>query len=214
MVWSLIYQAIIIILLLTFSFGPAFFATINAAIKYGFKQGSLLALGIILSDLFLCSTVAVLVYLGAINFLESEKAQTFAGILGGIILIVFGAFYFKKHVSISDETIEMKVSEPHPSLIILKGFALNLFNPTVWFLWIGNVTAIGKTVDYSILKMGIFFSVTLSLILLIEIGKVYLAGKIKHFLTDRLMTIVNYITGSALIIFGLLLIYNYFFSKY
>ena len=128
---SLIYQAIIIILLLTFSFGPAFFATINSAIKVGYKQASFLCFGILLSDLFLCSIIVALVHFGSINFLESEKAQTFSGILGGVILIVFGAFYFKKHVSISDETIDIG---PHPALVILKGFFLNLFNPTVWFL--------------------------------------------------------------------------------
>lgn len=210
---SLIYQGIIIVILLTFSFGPAFFATINAGIKYGYKQGSLLVLGIVLSDLFVCSIIVLLLHLGTINLLQSEEAQTFSGILGGIILIVFGAFYFKKHITISDETIDIDYQGPHPSFVILKGFLLNLFNPAVWFIWLGNVTAVGKSLDYSIIKMGVFFSITLVLVLFIEIGKVYLAAKIKHILTDILMTVVNYITGAALIIFGLVLIYNYYFSK-
>jgi threonine/homoserine/homoserine lactone efflux protein len=209
---SLIYQGLIIVLLLTFSFGPAFFSLINTGIKYGYKPGSLLATGIVLSDLFLCLVICFIVHLGAINLLHSEKAQTFSAIIGGVILIAFGSSYFRKHVTKSEVTIDVGYQAPHPGLMILKGFVLNLFNPAVWFLWLGNVTAISKTFDYSMVKMIVFFSIVLGVTLVVELTKVYLAGKIKHYLTDRLMTIVNYITGSALIIFGLVLIYNHFFS--
>jgi threonine/homoserine/homoserine lactone efflux protein len=213
LIWSLIYQGLIIVLLLTFSFGPGFFSLINTGIKYGYKPGSLLAIGIVLSDLFLCLAICLVVRLGAVNLLHSEKAQTFSAIIGGVILIAFGTFYFRKHTTKKDEVIVVDIRAPHPSLLILKGFLINLFNPTVWFLWLGNVTALGKTLDYSFVKLIIFFSIVLGLTLAIELTKVHLAGKIKRFLTDRLMTIVNYITGSALIIFGLVLIYNHFFHS-
>jgi threonine/homoserine/homoserine lactone efflux protein len=201
------------VLLLTFSFGPAFFSLINTGIKHGYKPGSLLATGVVLSDFFLCTLVCLLVHYGASNLLDSEKAQTFSSIIGGIILIVFGAFYFKKHITQSEEAIDIEYQAPHPFLLILKGFVINLFNPAVWFLWLGNVTAISKTLHYSLFHMMFFFSIVLTAVLFVELAKVKLAGKIKHILTDRLMTVVNYITGSALIIFGLVLIYNHFFSK-
>lgn len=210
---SLISQGLVMVLLLTFSFGPAFFSLINTGIKHGYKPGSLLATGVVLSDFFLCVGICLLVHYGAANLLHSEKAQTFSAIVGGIILIVFGAFYFKKHVTQSEESIDIEYQAPHPGLLILKGFLLNIFNPAVWFLWLGNVTAIGKSLDYSFFKMILFFSVVLTAVLFIELAKVSLAGKIKHILTDRLMTIVNYITGAALIVFGLVLIYNHYFSK-
>lgn len=212
MLLSLIYQAIIIIVLLTFSFGPSFFSLINTGIRYGYKAGSLLAFGVVLSDFVLAMAICVIVHFGALNLLHSDKAQTFSAVIGGIILIVFGAFYFKKHVTKEETAIDVEVQGPHPGLIVLKGFVLNLFNPTVWFLWLGNVTAISKSLDYNIVKMIIFFSIVLSCTLVVELMKVYLAGKIKHFLTDRLMTTINYITGAALIFFGLLLIYNHFFK--
>ncbi len=211
--FSLIYQGIIIILLLTFSFGPSFFSLINTGIKYGYKPGSLLAIGIVSSDFFLCILICLLVHFGAINLLHSEKAQTFSAIIGGIILIVFGAFYFKKHVSKAETTIDLDYQAPHPMLMIMKGFVLNLFNPTVWFLWLGNVTAVSKSLDYSFIKMFIFFSIVLGAVLCVELSKVYLAGKIKVYLTDRLMTFINYITGSILVIFGFVLIYNHYFAK-
>lgn len=213
MIFSLIYQGIVIILLLSFSFGPAFFSLINTGIKYGYKPGSLLAFGIVSSDFILCLLVILLVHFGAVNLLQSEKAQTFSAIIGGIILIVFGAFYFKKHISHSEEAIDVGYQAPHPFLMVVKGFLLNFFNPTVWFLWLANVTAISKTLDFSMLKMILFFSIVLTGVLFVELAKVSLAEKIKKYLTDKLMTAVNYITGTILIIFGLVLIYNHFFAK-
>lgn len=213
MILSLTYQAIVIILLLTFSFGPAFFALINTGIKFGYKTGSFLAIGVVMSDFFLCLLVCVLVHFGMANLLHSEKTQTFFAIIGGIILIVFGAFFFKKIPVKTDDVIEIENQLPSPKLMLLKGFFLNLFNPTVWLLWLANVTAISKTLEYSMVKMIVFFSIVLGTVLLVELFKVKLAGKIKDYLTNKIMTIVNYITGTALIIFGLILIYNHYFNK-
>ncbi len=213
MILSLIYQAIIIIVLLTFSFGPAFFALINTGIKHGYKTGAFLAMGVVFSDLFLCVLVCLLVHFGMSNLLHSEKTQTFFGIIGGIVLIVFGAFFFKKIPVKTDETIDIENQLPSPKVMLLKGFLLNLFNPTVWLLWLANVTAISKPLNYNIYKMLLFFLFVLTAVLFVELFKVKLAGKIKHYLTDNIMRIVNYITGTSLIIFGLLLIYNHYFSK-
>jgi threonine/homoserine/homoserine lactone efflux protein len=213
LILGLIYQAIIIIVLLTFSFGPAFFALINTGIKHGYKTGAFLAMGVVLSDLFLCILVCLLVHFGMSNLLHSEKTQTFFGIIGGIVLIVFGAFFFKKTPVKTDDAIDIENQLPSPKVMLLKGFLLNLFNPTVWLLWLANVTAISKPFDYNIYKMLIFFLFVLTAVLFVELFKVKLAGKIKHYLTDKIMMIVNYITGTSLIIFGLLLIYNHYFAK-
>jgi threonine/homoserine/homoserine lactone efflux protein len=213
MIFNLIYQALIIIVLLTFSFGPAFFSLINTGIKYGYKTGSLLATGIVLSDFMLCIAICIVVHFGAVNLLHSEKAQTFSSIIGGIILIVFGAFYFRKQIPVNETSFDVFYTKPKASFMILKGFVINLFNPAVWFLWLGNVTAISKTLEYSMFKMIIFFSVVLMCTLIVELTKVYLAGKIKKYLTNKLMLTINYITGTALIIFGVVLIYNHYFNK-
>lgn len=198
------------VILLTFSFGPAFFSLINTGIKHGHRSGSLLAIGVVFSDFFLCLLVIILVHYGATNLLQDEKNQRFAGILAGIILIVFGAFYFKKPVKKTDESID--IVAPAPSVLLLKGFFLNLFNPAVWFLWLGNVTAISKTLEYSILKMIIYFSILCGLVLLVELFKISLAEKIKRFLTEKIMHTVNYGTGAGLVIFGIILIYNHYFG--
>ena len=196
-------------LLLTFSFGPAFFALINTGIKHGYKTGSLLAIGVVASDFILCMLIIFLVHLGATNLIHDEKNQRFMGILAGVLLIIFGAFYFKRPVEKSNETIEIKT--PSASVMLLKGFFLNSLNPAVWLLWLGNVTAVSKTLNYSIIKMFIYFSVTLGIVLLVELGKVQAANKLNQLLTDKIMHSINVITGISLIIFGLALIYNHYF---
>ena len=131
------------------------------------------------------------------------------GILAGVLLIIFGAFYFKRPVQKSEESVEIKT--PSTLSMLLKGFFLNSLNPAVWLLWLGNVTAVSNTLDYSIIKMLIYFSITLGLVLLVEFGKVSAANKLKQVLTDKLMHTVNVITGFLLVAFGLGLIYNHYF---
>ncbi len=212
MIGSLISQAVVLIVLLSFSFGPAFFALINTGIKYGYKTGAFLAAGVVISDFFLCILVCLLVYFGMSNLLHSEKTQTFFAIIGGVILIVFGAFFFKKPAVKTDDAINIENQLPSPPVMMLKGFLLNLFNPTVWLLWLTNVTVASKTLNNSMLQMIVFFAMVLSAVLFVELFKVKLAGKIKHYLTPKTMTTINYITGTALILFGLFLIYNQYFN--
>lgn len=209
MILTLVYQTIIIVLLLTFSFGPAFFALLNTSIKHGPKEGSLLATGVILSDLFVCLLVIMLINLGATKLIQDEKNQRFMGILAGLVLVVFGAFYFKKPVTGTNETIDIQSPKAH--VLLLKGFFLNLLNPTVWLLWLGNITAVGKTLNYSTLNMFIYFGITLGLTWAIEIFKANLGSKIKKYLTGKLMHGINVATGILLVIFGVVLVYNHYF---
>lgn len=210
MIATLIYQTLIIVLLLTFSFGPAFFALLNTSIKHGPRQGSLLATGVVISDLFVCMIVIYLVSLGATNYIQDEKNQHFMGILAGIVLIVFGSFYFRKPIMVTNETILIK--KPSAKSLLTKGFLLNLLNPAVWLLWLGNITAVSNTLDFSIIKMLLYFGITLGLVWVVEIAKATLAGKIKKYLKDHVMRIINISTGVLLLLFGVILIYNHYFD--
>lgn len=208
---SLIYQTIVIVFFLTFSFGPAFFALINTGIKDGYKTGSLLALGVVLSDFVVSILMIFLVSFGATSLIQDEKSQRFMGILAGIILIIFGAFHFRDQGQ-QDKNATIEVKSPSTAAMILKGFFLNSLNPAVWLLWLGNVTAVSKTLKYSIVRMIIYFSITLALVLLVELAKVSASNKLKMILTPRIMHVVNVITGGLLIIFGVVLIYNHYFE--
>ena len=212
MILSLIYQTFIIVLLLTFSFGPAFFALINAGIKHGYKTASFLAIGVVVSDFIVCVLIIFLVHYGATNFIQDEKSQRFMGVLAGIVLIIFGVLHFREPVNNTKDIDTIDVKLPSTRVMLFKGFFLNSLNPAVWLLWLGNVTAVSKTLYYSILNMIVYFSITLGLVLLVELGKVSASNKLKQILTQKTMHNVNIITGSLLIVFGVILIYNHFFD--
>ena len=168
----------------------------------------MLAIGIVLSDLFLSVFISILIYFGLGSALNSAKAQDISSVVGGVILLIFGLTYFlKKSFKANDK--EEAVTQSTAFFLISKGFLLNLFNPAVWFLWLANATAIGKTVHFSLVKMILYFLVILAIVLCLELGKVFLAGKIKHFLTAKMMNMINYVTGSALILFVIVLIYKF-----
>lgn len=211
MALSLIYQTIVIVLLLTFSFGPAFFALINTGIKHGYKTGSLLAVGVVVSDFLLCVLIILLVNLGATKFIHDDKTQRFMGILAGLVLVGFGVAHFRRPGPAREQDFMMVT--PSARFLLLKGFFLNSLNPAVWLLWLGNVTAVSKTMKYSVGKMILYFSITLALVLLVELAKVSAANRLKQFLTPRIMYLVNSITGMLLVIFGVVLIYNHYFGQ-
>ena len=148
--------------------------------------------------------------MGRQSFEEGKKAV----LKSKIVLVTLFPIVFMALAIVAEVFLFVKDKlDFEDKLMLLKGFFLNLFNPTVWLLWLANVTAISKTLDYSMIKMIAFFSIILGAVLAVELFKVKLAGKIKHYLTPKIMTTVNYITGSALIIFGLILIYNHYFNK-
>jgi threonine/homoserine/homoserine lactone efflux protein len=211
LIGSLIYQTIVIVLLLTFSFGPAFFALINTGIKHGYKTGSLLAMGVVLSDFIVCLLIIVLVHFGATNFIQDEKSQRFMGIMAGSMLIIFGAVHFRQ--PLPSDQVDEPLKLPTAGAMLARGFLLNSLNPAVWLLWLGNVTAVSKTLNYSVIKMILYFGMTLGIVLLVEVAKLVASGKLKALLTARLMYLINIFTGVLLVIFGLVLIYNHYFEK-
>jgi threonine/homoserine/homoserine lactone efflux protein len=97
--------------------------------------------------------------------------------------------------------------------MLARGFLLNSLNPAVWLLWLGNVTAVSKTLNYSVIKMILYFGMTLGIVLLVEVAKLVASGKLKALLTARIMYLINIFTGVLLVIFGLVLIYNHYFEK-
>lgn len=211
MIFSLISSTIAIVLLLTFSFGPAFFALINTGISYGYRTGALLALGVVLSDFVVSMLIILLVHFGFSSFIQDEKSQRFMGILAGIVLIVFGALHFRKKEN-PNQNATFEIKEPSTLSMIVKGFFLNSLNPAVWLLWLSNVSGIGKLLEFSVFKMILYFSITLGLVLLVELAKVSASNRLKRILNVRIMHAINIVTGTLLVIFGLVLIYNHFFE--
>jgi threonine/homoserine/homoserine lactone efflux protein len=186
--------------------GPAIFTLLQTSIHRGWKSGIFLATGILLSDF----SVLMLAYLGALQLINKKDNYLIAGIIGGIILILFGIYTFnrKVHFDENNNPVEMKVAGPFT--YILKGYFLNIMNPFVWFFWISAM--VGVSSNFGDDKHGIllFFIGTLSVVFGTDILKVLVASKLKHYLSGRILLLINHIVGILLICFGVFLMIRAF----
>lgn len=182
--------------------GPVFFAIIQTSAERGFAKGVLVALGVSISDAF----YVVVCYLGLIQLIESPAFRDQMAYVGGSILIVFGVYHLVVKTRRSFAT--GKAAEETKSYrYILKGFFINAFSPMVPILWIGYISV--ASIDLGLVKdseFTVFFASMLITVLLTDIAKAYLAGRMSTLVTPYRMMWMNIIVGIALAVYGLRLI--------
>ena len=190
--------------------GPSLFALIQASIKNGFRSAAVMAFGISLSDVLLVS----LAYLGAAQLIDNPNNVKYMRMVGSVILLGFGIYtLFQKHKNedAKNENIVVPTSG-HLPIMFVKGFFLNLFNPSVFFFWLTWVGVASS--QYTTRREVIaFFIGTLGTVFATDLAKSYLAKLIKKILTPGIMKFVHYLMGVALIICGLVLMWDVYFNK-
>jgi threonine/homoserine/homoserine lactone efflux protein len=199
-----IFEGIILGLTLSlfFGFGPALVAEIQTSILRGFWAAVLLAFGVFLSD----AALVALGFLGAVQIFESNKI--ILGLVGGVILIIFGIVTYRRKVMINVDSTDpdFKKDEPYFTTYILKGFFINVTNPFIWIFWMGIV--VGFTANYKadILMLVSFFLSALGTVFLFDMLKIFSAYKIKKYLQTHSIIWINRIAGVGLVIFGIYLV--------
>lgn len=187
---------------LFFGFGPAFFAEIQTGIHRGFYKGFILALGVFLNDM----TVVALSIVGAHVIMNTMHKYQILGVVGGIILILFGIATYRNKIEITGEDEDININEPHVLMYMLKGFLLNVANPFVWLFWPTVVLGVATPFMSTTQDIVLFFSGTLSMFLLVDTTKVFLASRIKNVITDKVLHLINRVAGIGLFIFGIVLV--------
>ena len=213
---AVLLKAIPIGLLLSIMPGAAFFSVIQTSISRGFRAGLFLAFGISLSDIFL---VALCLF-GIAGLMENnETAQLVMGIVGGIILMVFGGYTFLNMKSDLNPRLSKSLllkegpngeeinGENKRIKYLAKGFALNVSNPFVWLLWLGIVPYSGAVLKEQMLFL-IFILIT---VFSMDMLKSYFAGKIKQIFTPEVIFLINRIVGLVIACLGVFLIIRVFF---
>jgi len=185
-----------------FGFGPAFFALIQTGLYRGFIPGLLLAIGIFLNDLLV---VSISIF-GATSILSGIENFTIVGIVGGVLLVVFGVLTYRKKTEIEETEGENVAKSPHPIIFVGKGFLLNAVNPFVWIFWISIIVGITARFNADSVKLALFFAGTLSVVLLTDIIKTFAASKLKKIITDKFLILINKIAGVAISGFGIFLV--------
>jgi len=192
---------------LALSVGPIIFTIIKQSLNNGHKGGFSFVAGVWVSDIVLVvlsNTVSALVN----QMLEHKSAIAIAGSAFLVSMGVYFAFFKKAHLPKDADGKEIRFRKRDMARIFASGFIINTLNPGVILFWLGNATVL--SVDHTLQERIIIFSVCLLINMAADVAKVMMAGKLRTKITLRALTIVNKISGSLLIIFGLALV---LFSK-
>lgn len=186
--------------------GPIFFALIQSAIERGFRAGAMVGLGVWVSDL----SFILLVYYGmstvrAITSMEGFKWYT--GIAGSAILISFGlATIIKTRIrAIKVDHIDLPASN---FSLWLKGFLLNTVNPFTVFFWLGVISTVVVRDQPNDMDAWLFLGGIFGTVVFTDLLKVAVAKRFRYWLRPGFILWLRYISGSALFIFGIVLLYK------
>lgn len=206
---SAILEGAILGFTLAFLIGPAFIALVQTSIHQGLKSGLLFAAGISVSDI----TLIFLSYLGAIQILTDESNQFIVGIIGGIILIVFGMItFFKKYKVSTQRGIEVKLTVTGGGRIryLLKGFFMNILNPFLLIFWLGVMSFVSARFGVGTKEVIVFFTAAISMVFITDTVKCLIASKIGRYLNISVLIWVNRAVGFSLVAFGVIMFIRVF----
>ena len=185
-----------------FGFGPALVAEIQTSILRGFWAAVLLAFGVFLSDAILVA----LGFFGAVQIFEANK--TILGLIGGVILIIFGIVTYRRKVTIDVDSLNPEIKQKNPFFItyILKGFFINFTNPFIWIFWMGVVVGFTSNYKGDVLLLVVFFTAALGTVFLMDMLKIFSAYKIKKYIQTHNIVWINRFAGVGLVLFGIYLV--------
>lgn len=202
--WGAVVGGLSLGLFMAISVGPTIFAIIRYSLNHSYKAGLAFVLGVSLSDIMYV-TIANLVA-PLMELLSDYDTQLAYG--GSVILIIIGlAGLFKKYVPKRPSREVVTLSKSHYFRIWLSGFLINTVNPGVVINWLASVKLVSKAVEgysttASVIYRIVFFGTCLILVLGLDFVKVFLADKIRNWLTLRRIMILNKVSAFCLFAIG------------
>ncbi len=194
-------------IVLSLMLGTVFFALIRNSISFGYKVGIYIALGVILSDIIFIS-LALLSH-GFAVFLK--KHELWISIGGGIVLIIMGIAMFLNSKPKLQEGKHFDKAVNSNFYFISSGFLINVLNPVNFFSWLTISSMLTVKYNYDIPDKIVFFIASLLSIFIVEIGISFSAHKIKKHLSEKTFVLINKISGTIFILFGLKLCLGFLF---
>ena len=215
-------RGILLGLAISFSIGPAFFSIIQTGIQRGVWYGISMAFGVALSDM----TLITICLLGLSSVINDPEYKLYVGLIGGVILILYGIYSFcskprdpykyeeNSHLGQNKKTnfIQKHIGpNAHWPIYLIKGYFLNILNPFLIFFWLTAVGMVGATASTNEIRQSIiFFSGTILTTFSFDILKAYLGTKIQTLINYRKIVVFNKIIGIILAVFGIVLIIRLF----
>ena len=235
---NVIGNGILVGIMLSFMVGPALFMLLQTSLHRGFRYGWYFAMGILASD----ALVLFLIWKGISQFLgEDPRSNIWFSVIGGIILILFGAYTFMKPVAkIKDKNMPALINEEEPINIdeaekelpkLSKELVKEFFpddHPSQWYVYlvkgfVSNIVNPGVwfiwisamvtvTSSYFGRQIFYFFAATLITVFSFDTLKTYVADRLKNFLKSHVIHRMNQVIGAVLILFGIYLVISSFYD--
>ena len=205
-----ILKGLLLGLILSISIGPVIFAILKQSLTNGHKAGYVFVAGVSISDmvlLFICNF-----FTGFFTLALTHKA--FIAMLGAGFLLVMSVYtlFFKKIVFSEGELNKEKILRKRDLFkIFIAGFFMNTLNPSVflfWFAWTAAISASAAETNSPLIYRILVFGTCLLFVLLSDLVKVALAGKLRPKLTIQNMIIINRISGIIILVFSAALFYG------
>lgn len=200
--WEAILAGLTLGLILVISVGPVIFTIIKQSLNNGREGGLSFIGGVWLSD------IVLIVVSNAFSELVTNLMayRQLLGLIGSGFLIIMGIFYvfFKKIKIQNPDGALLKFSRVDMARIFSSGFLINTLNPNVFLFWLGTATAFAS--KYSFNERILIFSVCLAVNIAADILKVFMAGKLRKRLTLHNISLINKVSGTILIGFGVALL--------
>ena len=194
--------------ILALSVGPIIFTIIKQSLNNGHRGGFSFVAGVWMSDVVLVLLSNIFTELVA-TLLEYKRMIGYAGSVFLIGMGIFFVFFKKVHLSTDADGNIMRFRKRDMARIFTSGFLINTLNPGVIIFWLGNATVLSLT--HTLRQRIIIFSTCLLVNMTADVGKVLMAGKLRKRLTLHNLSIINKISGTILIGFGIVLLWGVIF---
>ncbi|MBU6340255.1 MAG: LysE family transporter [Bacteroidetes bacterium] len=195
-----------------FLLGPLFFIGLRITLTKGFRHGLMLVLGAFCSDMILI----VATWWGArylSDVVQDGPFHTTLGTISALLVIGFGISAMlpgrSRRFQTQQETLE---SGEKRRMSVLKGFLLNMANPSNWIFWL----SMNAAANSQILQAGtsapavIFLTSAIGVVCASDICKVILTYYIGRRITPEFIRTVVLASGILLMAVGIWMLLNIF----
>jgi|SRR5690606_8384369 len=179
--------------------GPVFFMLLETSVSRGWKAAITLNLGVITADI-LCISIA---YFGSKDLALAIQNNPSIYIFGGFFILIYGLVMYVSKPNVKMRNVN--VVNRNYFKTFMNGFLLNILNIGVivfWFFIVSTVVIQYPKQEETLLYMGI----VLATFFCIDLGKIFLAQKVKESFTIRRIFYLKKTIGFILMIFGVIVI--------
>ena len=206
-----ILKGLLLGLILSISIGPVIFAIIKQSLTNGKRSGYAFVAGVSSSDfvlLFICN-----VFTSLFNLVLNHKSAIALSGAGFLLIMGLYTLFFKKLKleNMGSDGVNKTVSIKDLVSSYFSGFLMNTLNPSVFLFWFAWTAAINNSADNTpnpIQYKLVVFGTCLGFVLLSDLIKVFLAGKLRPRLTEKNLLWINRFSGMIILIFSAVLLYS------